>query len=100
MRRRQARSNRSPSHLCGRGPPQCAYPPATCDTTRIQFPHLGAGGPDPEEGRPPGTVFIAVCGPGERLWVDRCQVAGGPGEVVEAATMQVLHNLSVAAEQG
>jgi nicotinamide-nucleotide amidase len=60
----------------------------------------GAGGPDPEEGQPPGTVFIAVCGPGERIRIDHYRFTGGPGEVVEAATMQALQNLSVAAEQG
>ena len=58
----------------------------------------GAGGPDPEEGQPVGTVFVAVCGPGERVRVDRYRFAGGPEEVVEAATMQALQDLSVAAE--
>ncbi|MEW9532228.1 CinA family protein [Microbispora sp. NPDC049125] len=28
----------------------------------------GVAGPDPQDGKPVGTVHIAVCGPGDRLW--------------------------------
>jgi nicotinamide-nucleotide amidase len=61
----------------------------------------GAGGPDPEEGQPAGTVFIAVCGPNQRVQVDRYRFSGGPEEVVKAAAAQALRDLSAfaAAEQ-
>ncbi len=45
----------------------------------------GAGGPDPEEGQPPGTVHVAVLVRGE-LTCHELHLDGDPGEVVDAAT--------------
>jgi nicotinamide-nucleotide amidase len=59
----------------------------------------GAGGPDPEEGQPAGTVFVAVCGPDQRIRVDRYRFAGGPEEVVKAAAAQALQDLCAFAEE-
>lgn len=44
----------------------------------------GAGGPDPQDGQPPGTVWVAVTGPdGPRTRKHRFD--GGPPEVIEQA---------------
>lgn len=55
----------------------------------------GVGGPGPQEGRPEGTVFIAVAAP-EGCTVEEYAFAGGPSEVVEQATRQALHDLGAA----
>lgn len=53
----------------------------------------GAGGPDPQDGQPVGTVFTAVLRPhGQR--VDQSAFAGEPNEVVDAATRTALHLLA------
>ncbi len=44
----------------------------------------GAGGPDPQDGRDPGTVFLAVDGPGEHR-VLRLQLDGDPTAVCAGA---------------
>jgi nicotinamide-nucleotide amidase len=49
----------------------------------------GAGGPDPEEGEPPGTVYVGVYVHGE-VSTHRLDLDGDPGEVVEAATEKAL----------
>jgi nicotinamide-nucleotide amidase len=49
----------------------------------------GAGGPDPEEGQPAGTVYVGLRVRGERT-CHRLSLDGDPGEVVEAATEQAL----------
>jgi nicotinamide-nucleotide amidase len=49
----------------------------------------GAGGPGPEEGRPAGTVYVAVLVRGT-LHSHELRIDGEPGEVVESATEQVL----------
>lgn len=49
----------------------------------------GAGGPDPEEGQPPGTVYVAVYVRGE-ITCHRLDLDGDPAEIVEAATEQAL----------
>ncbi|GAA1569012.1 CinA family protein [Kribbella sancticallisti] len=52
----------------------------------------GVGGPDPEEGKPAGTVFIAVSTrDGEE--VAEHHFDGDPAEVVQAATVQALRML-------
>ncbi|MFF0344787.1 CinA family protein [Kribbella sp. NPDC004875] len=52
----------------------------------------GVGGPDPEEGHPPGTVYVAVSsGAGEV--VDQHLFEGGPSEVVAHATIAALEKL-------
>ena len=55
----------------------------------------GVGGPGPQEGRPEGTVFIAVAGPSGST-VAEYAFGGGPPEVVEQATRQALHDLAAA----
>ncbi len=49
----------------------------------------GAGGPDPEEGRPPGTVYLAH-GRAGALTVDELHLDGGPAEVVEKTVAAAL----------
>ncbi|MEU3306622.1 CinA family protein [Nocardiopsis sp. NPDC055551] len=36
----------------------------------------GVAGPDPQDGRPVGTVFAAVAGPDSRTWVERFRFTG------------------------
>lgn len=52
----------------------------------------GAGGPETEEGHPPGTVFIALSSPGGDH-VEEHHFTGEPDEVVEATTAQALRVL-------
>lgn len=49
----------------------------------------GVGGPDPEEGEEPGTVYLGVVAPG---YADcrRVELEGSPDEVVELATEEAL----------
>jgi nicotinamide-nucleotide amidase len=57
----------------------------------------GVGGPDPVEGQPAGTVFVAVSGPG----LDRVQehhLPGEPPQVLEATVQRVLALLREAVE--
>jgi nicotinamide-nucleotide amidase len=49
----------------------------------------GVGGPGPDEGKPAGTVFIAVCS-GERVRVEERRLDGEPPEIVQSATLQAL----------
>lgn len=42
----------------------------------------GAGGPDGQDGQPPGTVFIGACTP-DRLHTEHHQFDGEPEEVLE-----------------
>lgn len=53
----------------------------------------GAGGPGPEEDRPPGTVFIAVTGGGD-CRVREYHFEGDPAEIVAAATARALADLA------
>ncbi|SEL66866.1 CinA family protein [Nonomuraea pusilla] len=36
----------------------------------------GVAGPDPQDGKPVGTVYIAVSGPGERIWSRHVRLQG------------------------
>jgi nicotinamide-nucleotide amidase len=55
----------------------------------------GVGGPEQEEGRPVGTVFVAVTSPnGDR--VEECHFDGGPAEIVHATTAHGLRMLAAA----
>ena len=56
----------------------------------------GVGGPHDEEGRPVGSVFIALKSAG-RMQVEECHFDGGPSEVVAATTLQALRMLANAA---
>lgn len=57
----------------------------------------GAGGPESEEGRPPGTVHVAVLVRGE-LTTHELALDGEPGDIVEGATEQALGLLLEAME--
>ncbi|MDN4613273.1 CinA family protein [Leifsonia sp. F6_8S_P_1B] len=49
----------------------------------------GAGGPDPEEGKPAGTVYLAH-GTADAIRVDELRLEGDPAEVVEATVQAAL----------
>lgn len=50
----------------------------------------GVGGPDPEEGEEPGTVYVGVLSPGGALRTHRLDLDGSPEEVVDGATERAL----------
>lgn len=52
----------------------------------------GAGGPDPQDGRAPGTVFIGLAGP-DGTQVRQLRLPGDPGEVCRAAVRHALEAL-------
>jgi nicotinamide-nucleotide amidase len=52
----------------------------------------GAGGPDPEEGEPPGTVFVAVVVRGHETCV-RLDLEGDPEQVLRDARSSALRIL-------
>jgi nicotinamide-nucleotide amidase len=56
----------------------------------------GVGGPDPMEGHPSGTVFIAVCSD-RRDRVSEHAFSGDPAEVVHATVVEALRTLLDAA---
>jgi len=49
----------------------------------------GVAGPDPQDGVPPGTVYVAISGPGAAR-VERLLLPGGRGEVRAAAVRRAL----------
>jgi nicotinamide-nucleotide amidase len=53
----------------------------------------GAGGPGPEEGQPPGTVFIAI-DTRDRCHIRAYRFEGEPADVVHKATIQALRDLA------
>jgi nicotinamide-nucleotide amidase len=58
----------------------------------------GVGGPEPYEGHPAGTVFLAVSS-GSDEEVAHHRFEGEPPEVVELATVAALHRLLTALEE-
>lgn len=52
----------------------------------------GVGGPDPEEGKPPGTVWVGLCS-GDRAEAHHLQLDGDPPAVCEAACDEALRLL-------
>jgi nicotinamide-nucleotide amidase len=52
----------------------------------------GCGGPDPEEGQPPGTVFIAAAA-GDLVVERAFEIEGTPDLVLQATTRHALHLL-------
>ena len=58
----------------------------------------GSGGPDPEDGQPPGTVWLAVAWPHGRL-AEEHHIDGEPTEVVAAATARAVRLLRRALEE-
>ena len=67
------------------------------DATRadVGVSTTGAGGPDPEEDQPPGTVFICA-GTRDRHTVFEHHFDGPPAEVVSSATSAALEHLRLA----
>ena len=49
----------------------------------------GVGGPEPVEGRPPGTVFVAVT-VRDKVTCRELHLVGGPEEVLESSTSSAL----------
>ena len=52
----------------------------------------GAGGPDPEEGQPAGTVFVATLAQGHET-VERLDLSGDPAEILEQTRTRALELL-------
>jgi nicotinamide-nucleotide amidase len=58
----------------------------------------GVGGPGPDEGRPAGTVFVAVSSGSTEEKVIQHRFDGDPGQVVRLATVAALQALMTAVE--
>jgi nicotinamide mononucleotide (NMN) deamidase PncC len=54
----------------------------------------GVAGPDPQDGVPPGTVYVAITGPGPER-VERLLLPGGRAEVRAATVRRALLLLGV-----
>ena len=52
----------------------------------------GAGGPEPQEGQPPGTAWVAVCLHG-KVTTELHHFAGEPAAIVEKTQLQALRSL-------
>lgn len=59
----------------------------------------GVGGPEPQDGLEPGTVWFGVAWPGGEH-AERHVLDGSPAEVVERTTARALEVLASAVEQG
>jgi nicotinamide-nucleotide amidase len=59
----------------------------------------GVGGPDPSEGKPPGTVFIAVTVRGSAT-IRELALDGGPEEILEATADHALELLATTLADG
>jgi nicotinamide-nucleotide amidase len=53
----------------------------------------GVGGPDPEEGEPPGTVYVATWTRGVERCCERLDLDGDPPEILAATTQRALELL-------
>ncbi|MBP2367769.1 CinA family protein [Pseudonocardia parietis] len=53
----------------------------------------GSGGPDPQDGKPPGTVYLAAAGEPGGEEVFRLDLEGEPGEICGSAAAEVLRVL-------
>lgn len=64
------------------------------DLTRVQFAVslTGAGGPDPQDGQPPGTVFLGLASPGG-VRVRQLALEGDPEDVCRQAARHALLEL-------
>lgn len=58
-----------------------------CD---VALSTTGVAGPDPQEGLPPGTVFVGIAIPGEEPFGQELQLFGGRGRVREMGTISSL----------
>ncbi|MER5280703.1 nicotinamide-nucleotide amidohydrolase family protein [Streptomyces sp. NPDC002809] len=54
----------------------------------------GVAGPDPQDGRPVGTVFVAVCGPCDAGKVAALRLNGGRADIRRESVRSVLELLS------
>jgi nicotinamide-nucleotide amidase len=81
------------SHQCAREMAEGALRVTGCD---LVVSITGVGGPDDEEGRPPGTVIICA-GTRDSLQLFDHTFAGSPEDVVAQATAQALRHLRDAA---
>lgn len=59
----------------------------------------GVGGPGPQEGQQPGTVYIAIASPAG-CEVRQYQFEGDPPDVIEQTTQRALHDLAGAIGNG
>lgn len=50
----------------------------------------GVAGPDPQDGKPVGTVHVALCGPGERLWHRDLHLTGDRHGIRNATCREAL----------
>ena len=71
---------------------QMARGVATLLNADVSLSVTGVGGPDPEEGKPPGTVWVGVC-TGERAQAHLLQLDGDPPTVCRAACDEALRLL-------
>jgi len=55
----------------------------------------GVAGPDPQDGKPVGLVYVAVVGPGGRRLVDEFRLDGGRAAVRSGAVSHALESLMV-----
>ena len=53
----------------------------------------GVGGPDPEEGEPPGTVYVATWTRGVEGCCERLELDGDPPQILAATTNRALELL-------
>ncbi|MEU7812683.1 CinA family protein [Pseudonocardia sp. NPDC049154] len=58
----------------------------------------GSGGPDPQDGRPPGTVYMAVDGEPGGEEVLRLDLEGEPADICDAATKAALELIAARLE--
>ena len=61
----------------------------------VSVANTGVGGPDPEEGEPAGTVYIAICLDG-RTHAVRHQFDGDPAAIIEQTIEAALSQLETA----
>ncbi|WP_031080796.1 CinA family protein [Streptomyces sp. NRRL WC-3549] len=54
----------------------------------------GVAGPEPQDGKPVGTVFVAVCGPGDVRKVAELRLNGGRGDIRKESVRSLLELLS------
>ncbi|MET7646910.1 nicotinamide-nucleotide amidohydrolase family protein [Streptomyces sp. NPDC005426] len=54
----------------------------------------GVAGPEPQDGQPVGTVFVAVCGPGDAGKVAALRLNGGRADIRRESVRSVLELLS------
>lgn len=75
--------------VTGRCADEMAHGAARVLQTDVALSTTGVGGPDPEEGEEPGTVYVGVATLGA-VTSHRLELDGSPEEVVERATAEAL----------